>query len=100
MADRFATPASSPEELHLIDGYVGRGYALSTPEELDLIRHVASREGILLDPVYTGKAFNGMIQTLKKNPSAFGQRVLFLHTGGVFALFAKAGTMSSPLAAD
>jgi D-cysteine desulfhydrase len=84
----------SPErDVDIIDGYVGRGYALSQPQELSLIRDVARKEGLFLDPVYTGKAFFGMTEELKRNPGSFGKRVVFLHTGGIFGLFAKAAEM-------
>ena len=78
-------------DLHIIDGYVGRGYALSRPEELRLICEVARTEGIFLDPVYTGKAFFGMVQELKKRPGIFGKRILYIHTGGIFGLFQNRG---------
>ena len=77
-------------DVEIIDGYVGLGYALSQTEELDLICEVARTEGIFLDPVYTGKAFFGMIQELKRDPKCFGERIIFLHTGGIFGLFPKA----------
>ena len=77
-------------DIEIIDGYVGRGYALSQPEELALIRDVAQAEGIFLDPVYTGKAFFGMVQELKRDPKCFGERIIFIHTGGIFGLFPKA----------
>ena len=41
----------------------------------------------MLDPVYTGKAFHGVVQELAKNPARFGSAVAFLHTGGMFGLF-------------
>jgi len=72
-------------DIEILDGYVGPGYALSYPEELRLIREVARKQGLLLDPVYTGKAFYGMTQELPR----LGQRIVFLHTGGVFGLFTK-----------
>ena len=81
---------SRGQDIEIIDGYVGRGYALSRPEELALIRDIARTEGILLDPVYTGKAFFGMIQELSRNPRIFGDRIVFVHTGGIFGLFPKA----------
>jgi len=84
-------------DLHIIDGYVGRGYALSRPEELNLICDVARTEGIFLDPVYTGKAFWGMAEELKKRPGCFGKRIVFLHTGGIFGLFPKAAEIQSLL---
>ncbi len=77
-------------DIEIIDGYVGLGYALSQTEELELISEVARTEGIFLDPVYTGKAFFGMIQELKRDPKCFGERIIFLHTGGIFGLFPKA----------
>jgi D-cysteine desulfhydrase len=77
-------------DLEIVDGYVGAGYALSRPEELKLITHVCRREGLVLDPVYTGKAFFGLVDQLKKNPQVFGERIVFLHTGGLFGLFPKA----------
>lgn len=74
-------------DIEVLDGFVGAGYAKSTREELDFLVKVARQEGVLLDPVYTGKAFYGMYKTLKADPKAFGQRVLFIHTGGGFGLF-------------
>jgi len=76
-------------DVEIIDSYVGRGYAISQPEELELICEVARTEGIFLDPVYTGKAFFGMIQELKRDPKCFGEQIIFLHTGGIFGLFPK-----------
>jgi D-cysteine desulfhydrase len=54
-------------------------------------------EGIFLDPVYTGKAFYGMTQELKKNPGVFGERIVFIHTGGIFDLFARTTELASIL---
>ncbi len=83
--------------IEIVDGYVGRGYALSRPEELRAIRDLARLEGVILDPVYTGKAYFGMISELAKNPDAFGQRIVFIHTGGMFGLFPIAGQMAEVL---
>ena len=83
-------PFSRERDIEIIDGYVGRGYALSRPEELALLRDVARTEGVFLDPVYTGKAFFGMTQELSRDPNRFGDRIVFIHTGGIFGLFPKA----------
>jgi D-cysteine desulfhydrase len=80
-------------DIEIIDGYVGRGYALSQPSELKLIKEVAQTEGIFLDPVYTGKAFFGMVEELKRDPKCFGERIVFIHTGGIFGLFQKANEL-------
>jgi D-cysteine desulfhydrase len=74
-------------DVDIRDGYVGRGYALSQPAELALIREVARAEGLVLDPVYTGKAFYGLTQEIKTDPTTFGRRVIFVHTGGLLGLF-------------
>ncbi len=77
-------------EIEIVDGYVGIGYAKSRPEELQTIADVARTEGLILDPVYTGKAFHGLTQELARDPGAFGPRICFLHTGGIYGLFPKA----------
>ena len=76
-------------DIEIVDGYVGRGYALSRPEELALLSEVARTEGIILEPVYTGKAFFGMIQELSRDPRTFGERIVFIHTGGIFGLLPR-----------
>jgi D-cysteine desulfhydrase len=75
------------EDLNIIDGYVGEGYAKSKKEELDLIKSVAGNTGIILDPVYTGKAMYGLLDQLNKETLSTGDKILFLHTGGGFGLF-------------
>ena len=74
--------------IEIVAGHGGRGYAKSRPEELATIRDVCRSDGIVLDPVYTGKAFHGMVTELAADPARFGAAIAFLHTGGVFGLFA------------
>ncbi len=81
---------SRERDIEILDGYVGRGYGLSQPAELELLTETARTEGIFFDPVYTGKAFLGMVRELKNNPTCFGERVIFIHTGGIFGLFPMA----------
>ena len=69
------------------DEYLGTGYSLPTPEMVEAVKLVARTEGILLDPVYTGKAMAGLIDLTRKGFFKRGQNVLFLHTGGSPALF-------------
>jgi D-cysteine desulfhydrase len=85
------------EEINIVDGFVGQGYAKSTPEELRQIVELARLEGVLLDPVYTGKAFIGMCQTLTQDKGFFGNRILFIHTGGLFGVFSKSEEFSQVL---
>lgn len=79
----------SEEDINLIDGYVGRGYGLSTARERRTIEQVARLEGVILDPVYTGKAMHGLIQEIKRGRLGKGQRALFVHTGGIFGLLGE-----------
>ena len=89
--ERYRLPVQvASREIDLIDGYVGRGYALSRPEELALIRTVAREEGLFLDPVYTGKAFFGLADQIRQGRFKKGQRILFMHTGGIYGLFTPA----------
>ncbi len=77
-------PQLAPADVQVIEGYKGGGYAVSHPDELSDIAAVARHTGLLLDPVYTGKAFRALIH----KPGRFGPRPLFVHTGGIFGLLA------------
>ncbi len=74
-------------DIEIVDGYVGAGYAKSRPEELACMRDLARRDAIIVDPVYTGKAFYAITCELARDPGRFGERIVFLHTGGIFGLF-------------
>ena len=79
----------SKDDMCIIDGYVGDGYAVSRTEELDFICDFAEAEGIVLDPVYTGKAMRGLYTEIKKRTFKDSKNILFIHTGGLFGLFSK-----------
>lgn len=78
----------SLEDVSLTDEYVGEGYGILSKEAREALRLVAQTEGILLDPVYTGKAMSGLIGMIKKKHFNKDNNVVFLHTGGTPALFA------------
>ncbi|KAJ1688869.1 hypothetical protein LUZ63_013024 [Rhynchospora breviuscula] len=66
----------------------GLGYAISTEEELQFIKEIAQATGIILDPVYSGKAAYGMFKDMASNPEKWrGRKVLFIHTGGLLGLY-------------
>jgi len=90
-------PFSAQEDIHIVDGYVGEGYGKASFQVLSLLVEVARTEGMILDPVYTGKAFYGMTQELKRNPEVFGDRIVFIHTGGIFGLLPMAAQLGSLL---
>lgn len=77
----------STEAIEIIDGYVGKGYAQSQTQELQCIKDLASLEGVILDPVYTGKAFYGLVEEIRKGTFQDLQNILFIHTGGLYGLF-------------
>ena len=68
--------------------YVGDGYGLPTNSMVEAVKMLASFEGILLDPVYSGKGFAGLIDLIRKGHFKKGENVVFLHTGGSVSLFA------------
>ena len=78
----------SPEDLNLDGNYVGEGYGIIGSLEKEAISLSASLEGILLDPVYTGRAMGGLIDMVRSGELSQKDRVLFWHTGGAPALFA------------
>lgn len=75
-------------ELHIHDGHVGAGYGQASDEDLAAYRDLARDTGLVVDPCYTGKAFRGMLRELERDPERFGEHVMFLHTGGLFEIFA------------
>ena len=70
-----------------IDDFVGPGYGRAGTEIYALIAELAALEGVVLDPVYTGKAFYGMLELIKNNQIGAHQDIVFVHTGGIFGLF-------------
>jgi D-cysteine desulfhydrase len=75
--------------LEFIDGYIGDGYAIPYPAEIEMIKMVARTEGICLDPTYTGKAMTGFVETVRQGGVRKGAAAVFMHTGGVFGLLAR-----------
>lgn len=74
--------------LRFYDNYVGKGYAIPTDEMIEAVKLVARTEGILLDPVYTGKVMAGLIDLIRQGEFTKDDNVLFIHTGGSPALYA------------
>ncbi|MEX0384233.1 D-cysteate sulfo-lyase [Spiribacter pallidus] len=73
--------------------YVGEGYGVPAPDTLDAIDRLAKLEGILLDPVYSGKGMAGLIDLIQKGEFSQDENVVFLHTGGSAALFGYPETL-------
>ncbi len=77
-------------DVKLLSGYNSAGYGVLTELEKEAIYTMASSEGIVLDPVYTGRAFGALLDRLKNNSFKKGSSILFVHTGGTPANFAYA----------
>lgn len=76
-----------PSDVNLVDGYVGEGYGVVGDLEREAIDLLASQEGILLDPVYTGRAMGALIDMIRRGDIKADESILFWHTGGAPALF-------------
>jgi D-cysteine desulfhydrase len=81
-------------DFNVVYGYVGGGYGIVGDLEREAIRLMATREGVVLDPVYAGRAFGALIDLIRKGVFKRGETVLFWHTGGAPALFAYAEELS------
>jgi D-cysteine desulfhydrase len=94
LADKTLKFATGDNTLHMpkekivvMDSYVGPGYSLPTRGMQEAVTLFARKEGILLDPVYTGKAAAGLIDLVRSGYFEQGSNVLFLHTGGAPSLY-------------
>ncbi|NLU10564.1 MAG: D-cysteine desulfhydrase family protein [Tepidanaerobacter acetatoxydans] len=77
-----------PEDITVFDEYIGEdGYGKPSRQGIEAIKLVAETEGIILDPVYSGKAMAGLIDLVKKGFFEKGSNIVFIHTGGTPALF-------------
>ncbi|CEG56097.1 D-cysteine desulfhydrase family protein [Legionella fallonii] len=83
-------PDQLADSYEIDEDYIGIGYGQTTPESLAAIKLVAQTEGILLDPVYTGKAMAGLIDYIMKGRFKKSDVIVFFHTGGTAALAAYA----------
>jgi D-cysteine desulfhydrase len=77
-------------DVKVVYGYIGEGYGVVGDLEREAIRLMARTEGILLDPVYAGRAFGALVDLIRKGTFRSNETVLFWHTGGAPALFAYA----------
>ncbi|MAE62728.1 MAG: D-cysteine desulfhydrase [Phycisphaeraceae bacterium] len=75
------------QQVECLDAYVGDGYAQPTAAMIEAVQRLARTEGVLLDPVYSGKAMAGLIDLVRQGRFRRDRHVLFLHTGGVPALY-------------
>ncbi len=84
----------SPEDVVANSDYVGEGYGIPARSTVEAIRLLAELEGILFDPVYSGKGMAGLIDLVRKGFFKKNERIVFLHTGGSAALFGYTGAFA------
>lgn len=99
-ARQLDTRLPEPARLIVEDGCKGPAYAVMTIEQRKLLARVTSLSGLVLDPVYTGKAFSGLVDLTKPNGLLAGKRVLFMHTGGLPGLLAQAAEFAAVVEED
>nr|GME16277.1 putative D-cysteine desulfhydrase 1, mitochondrial [Ipomoea batatas] len=86
----------SSHDIVSIQNAKGLGYAMNTSEELKFVKEIAEATGVILDPVYSGKAAYGMMKDMAENPKKWeGRKILFIHTGGLLGLYDKSEQMAS-----
>lgn len=83
------------EDILVLDEYLGEGYGIVTQDVSDAIQLVSVKEGIFLDPVYTGKAMAALFDLIKKGTIKREEKVVFFHTGGTAALFPNKHKLTS-----
>ena len=76
--------------------YVGSGYGIPTPGMVEAVKLVARTEGILLDPVYSGKGMDGLINLVRQGAFKKDSDIVFVHTGGSVGLFGYPGAFNLP----
>ena len=84
----------SREDIVADCNYIGPGYGEPTEAMNEAVLMLARQEGLLFDPVYSGKALAGMIDHVRQGRFGSGERIVFLHTGGAVGLFAYADTLT------
>ena len=97
VADELGAPRElvGDDDILVSDAYIGEGYGRPTPAGIAAMRTLAELEGVILDPVYTGKAMSGMLAMLEKNELRNARDLVFLHTGGAPANHAYADYLLS-----
>ena len=85
----------SDKNIIIRNEYLGEGYGVVGKLEKEAIHMTAAKEGILLDPVYTGRAMGALIDMIRKKEFAASDNILFWHTGGTPALFPNAEKLTN-----
>jgi D-cysteine desulfhydrase family pyridoxal phosphate-dependent enzyme len=93
-------PPVETDAIVIDDRWIGPGYAVVTPECVEAMKSMARSEGIVLDPVYTGKAMAGVLGQIRGGSLTSDDSIVFLHTGGMPALFGFAEEVGGALRSE
>lgn len=97
MQEKYSTDFKADElDVRILDGYVGEGYAIPYDGELEVIKQAAANEGLVFDTCYTGKGLYGLKQEIAKGRFKAEDKVVFIHTGGMFGNFATKSQFGLP----
>ncbi|GAA3775221.1 D-cysteine desulfhydrase family protein [Streptomyces chiangmaiensis] len=99
LAGALTGRALAPDALRIRTDQVGAGYGVLHEPVLEAMRTAAAIEGIVLDPIYSGRAMAGLIAAVRDGDIRRGERTVFLHTGGLPGLFGHAETVHRSVAA-
>ena len=83
---RVQLPAEEMPRVRIVHDYLGEDYGIPTRQTIDGIRQLASLEGIVCDPVYSGKALGGLLEMLRTSELRSARNIIFVHTGGIASL--------------
>jgi L-cysteate sulfo-lyase len=89
------TTAAAHDNIEANDNYFGEAYGIPTPAMKEAVGLLAETEGVLLDPVYSGKAMAGLIDLVRQGTFAKDENIVFVHTGGQAGLFAYEPTFAA-----
>ncbi|XP_062118179.1 putative D-cysteine desulfhydrase 1, mitochondrial [Humulus lupulus] len=90
LIDGLEAHGVASRDIVTIQNAKGMGYAISTPEEIKFLKDIAAATGVVLDPVFSGKAAYGLLKDMSENPKKWeGRKILFIHTGGFLGLYGK-----------
>ena len=76
-----------PEDMEILEQYIGEGYGIPTPEVIEAIHMLGRTEGLMVDPNYTGTVAAALIDQVRQGNVGSDETVVFLHTGGLPAMF-------------
>lgn len=95
-AGLVGVPATIVEEraIDITDAHVGPGYGIATPDSVDAVRLAARLEGLLFDPIYTGKAWAALSHVVRTGAVRRDATVVFMHTGGAPNVFLHAADLA------